>query len=131
MEKKLVITATILGFLAVLLGAFGAHGLKAILNEKDIISFETGVRYQFYHTFLLLFISLSSLLSQKTKKILFSLILTGVILFSGSIYILAMDEFLFQKTIKPLVFLTPLGGLLLLSAWGILFFSLIKKKHNG
>jgi len=74
MDKKIVITAAFLGFLAVLLGAFGAHGLKAILSEKDLISFETGVRYQFYHTFLLLFISCTTLLSQKIKKIIFYLI---------------------------------------------------------
>jgi len=71
MEKKLVITAAILGFLAVLLGAFGAHGLKAILSEKDLTSFEVGVRYQFYHTFLILFVSNTTLVSQKAKKIIF------------------------------------------------------------
>jgi len=130
MEKKLVQTAAILGFLAVLLGAFGTHGLKAILSEKDIISFETGVRYQFYHTFLLLFISSTSLISTKTKKTLFTLILVGIIFFSGSIYLLAIDEFLFQKSIKPLVFVTPFGGFLLLSAWLLLFINILKQKYN-
>jgi len=128
MEKKLVISAAILGFLAVLLGAFGAHGLKAILSEKDLISFETGVRYQFYHTFLLLFISTTSLLSLKVKKTLFYLILTGIICFSGSIYILATDEFLFQKSIKSIIFITPLGGFLLLSAWFLVLLNLLQKK---
>jgi len=128
MDKKIVITAAFLGFLAVLLGAFGAHGLKAILSEKDLISFETGVRYQFYHTFLLLFISCTTLLSQKIKKIIFYLIIIGILFFSGSIYILVLDEFLLQKSIKSIAFITPLGGLLLLSAWFLVFLYIMKKK---
>jgi len=129
MEKKLVITAAIFGFLAVLLGAFGAHGLKSVLLEKDLTSFETGIRYQFYHTFLLLFISTTSLLSTKTKKTLLYLITIGIIFFSGSIYILATDELLFQKSIKSIVFITPLGGFLLISAWFLVLLNLLKKKQ--
>lgn len=129
MEKKLVITAAIFGFLAVLLGAFGAHGLKSVLLEKDLTSFETGIRYQFYHTFLLLFISTTSLLSTKTKKTLLYLITMGIICFSGSIYILATDELLFQKSIKSIVFITPLGGFLLISAWFLVLLNLLKKKQ--
>jgi len=131
MEKKLIITASIFGFLAVLLGAFGAHGLKAILDEKDLISFETGVRYQFYHAFLLLFIATTSLLTEKTKQILHYLILTGILFFSGSIYVLATDEFLFQKSVKTIVFATPLGGLLLLLAWLLIFVKVIRRKNTA
>jgi len=130
MEKKLLIAASILGFTAVLLGAFGAHGLKQILNPQDLISFETGVRYQFYHTFLLLFISTTPLVSSKTKKLLLYLILIGVLFFSGSIYLLSLDEFLFQTSIKAIVFITPLGGLLLLTAWFLLFLKALNKKDS-
>lgn len=129
MEKKLVITASILGFLAVTLGAFGAHGLKAVLETKDLISFETGVRYQFYHTFFLLFIAHSNLFSEKKKQIIGYLILVGVIFFSGSIYILATDEFLFHKSFKSIALITPLGGLLLLAGWFLMFLTLVNKKQ--
>ncbi len=127
MEKKLAITAGIFGFLAVLLGAFGAHGLKAILSETDLNSFETGVRYQFYHTFLLLFVSLTPLLSQKTKKVLSYLITIGVIFFSGSIYLLVLDEPIFNFSLKSIALITPLGGLLLLSSWFLLFLKIFKQ----
>lgn len=128
MEKKLLITACILGFTAVLLGAFGAHGLKHILSTKDLISFETGVRYQFYHTFFLLFVSTTSLISTKTKQQLLYITTIGVLFFSGSIYLLALDEFLFNTSIKSIVFITPIGGFFLLGAWFLLCFSAIKKQ---
>ena len=128
MDKKLLITASILGFTAVLLGAFGAHGLKQILSEKDLISFETGVRYQFYHTFLLLFLSGTSLISTKTKKRIFYLIIIGILFFSGSIYLLALDQFLFGTAITAVVFITPLGGFLLLAAWLLIGIDLAVKK---
>ncbi len=131
MEKKLVITAGILGFLAVLLGAFGAHGLKAVLSENDLASFETGVRYQFYHTFLLLFVSVTPLVSQKFKKVLYYLILVGVIFFSGSIYLLVMDEILLGTSIRAIAFITPFGGLLLLLAWLLLFINVTKNLKSN
>lgn len=130
MEKKLLITACILGFTAVLLGAFGAHGLKHILSQKDLISFETGVRYQFYHTFFLLFVSATSLISNKTKKQLFYITTIGILFFSGSIYILALDEFLLNTSIKYIVFITPIGGFFLLGAWFLLCISAIKKQRT-
>lgn len=130
MEKKLLITACILGFTAVLLGAFGAHGLKQILSSKDLISFETGVRYQFYHTFFLLFLATSPLISKTIKKRVFYLVVIGILFFSGSIYLLALDEFLFGTPIKSIVFITPLGGFLLLGAWLLTALSLAFKKSN-
>lgn len=131
MEKKLLITAGILGFTGVMLGAFGAHGLQKILSTKDLVSFETGVRYQFYHTFLLLFLSATSLISNSLKKKIYYLVVIGILMFSGSIYLLATDEFVFGFPLKAIVFITPFGGLLLLAAWFLLFAHLLFKKKDS
>lgn len=131
MDKKILITAGILGFTGVMLGAFGAHGLQKILSTKDLVSFETGVRYQFYHTFLLLFLSTTSMISNSLKKKIYYLLVTGIAMFSGSIYLLATDEFVFGFTLKAIVFITPFGGLLLLAAWFLLFANLLFRKKDS
>lgn len=127
MEKRLLITASILGFLGVLLGAFAAHGLQSILTEQQIASFQTGVRYQFYHAFLLLFVGNTTYVSAVFKKRVYWLLLVGVLFFSGSIYVLSLDEYIIGQNVKAIAFITPLGGLLLLSAWAMLLLGVIKK----
>lgn len=127
MEKKIVATAAFLGFTGIVLGAFGAHGLKKIVSPEAVLVFETGVRYQIYHALFFLFIGTTTLLSDKVKKQIFILVNTGVLLFSGSIYLLAIN------TLLPFDFtrfgwITPIGGLLLILAWGVLFLSIIKRK---
>ena len=123
----MLITASILGFLGVLLGAFAAHGLKAILTDLQITSFQTGVRYQFYHAFLLLALANTSLISSKFKKWIYWLTVIGVLFFSGSIYVLCLDEYILGNNLKGIALVTPLGGLLLLGAWLLLLIGLIKK----
>ena len=123
----MIITASFLGFTAVLLGAFAAHGLKGMLTAQEIISFQTGVRYQFYHAFLLFLVANTTYVSGIFKKRIYGLALGGVILFSGSIYVLCLDEYTIGQNIKGIGFLTPLGGSLLLAAWGFLFAGVIKK----
>jgi uncharacterized membrane protein YgdD (TMEM256/DUF423 family) len=128
MNKRLLVTGSILGFLGVVIGAFAAHGLEKIVGAEEIATFETGVRYQIYHAILLLIIPTFSL-SFKTKKILWTLLLLGVLFFSGSIYGLAtnvMTSFDFKK----IALITPLGGTLLISAWGILIFNFIKQQSD-
>ena len=127
MNKKILITAAILGLLSVVFGAFGAHGLKALISEESLQSFETGVRYQMYHALLLLFVGLASFMSEKSKKIIYYLVLLGVILFSGSIYGLATNE-LSGFDFKTIALITPLGGLLLIVSWLVLLFRIIKVK---
>ena len=114
--------------IAIILGAFGAHALKKVLSVEQLSTFETGVRYQMYHALFLLFIGLMTDLSQKTKKTIYNLVLFGVILFSGSIYLLATNT-LTSFDFKAIGFVTPIGGLLLILAWGILFINIIKKKQ--
>ena len=127
MNKKILITASVLGMLSVVLGAFGAHGLKALISVESLQSFETGVRYQMYHALLLLFVGITSFISSKNKNIIFYLILIGIIFFSGSIYGLATNE-LTSFDFKAIALITPLGGLLLILSWIVLLISAIKSK---
>jgi len=130
MERKLIITAAILGMIAIILGAFGAHALKKVLSIEQIVTFETGVRYQMYHALFLLFIGLLDNVTEKTKKTIFFLVVFGVILFSGSIYLLATND-LTAFDFKSIGFLTPIGGLLLIMAWGVLLASSLNKKAQS
>jgi len=127
MDKKIISTGAIFGMLAIILGAFGAHALKKVLSIEELSTFETGVRYQMYHAFFLLFIGTINELSQKTKKTIYYLVVFGVIFFSGSIYLLATNS-ITSFDFKIIGFLTPLGGLLLIVAWGVLLLNYINKK---
>lgn len=125
MKNYLAITA-ILGAITIILGAFGAHALKEILTEENLNSFETAVRYQMYHVLALLFIQQNTLLTKKLKKQLSLLFLTGIALFSGSIYAIT----LLKIPAKSIWFVTPLGGLLLIIGWILLAFSFFKNSKN-
>ncbi len=125
MNKKILITASIFGLLAVILGAFGAHALKELITVKAQQTFETGVRYQMYHAILLLFVGSTIRIQQKIKKALYYLIVLGIILFSGSIYGLATN-LLTTFDFKTIGFITPIGGLLLILAWSIMIMDFLK-----
>ncbi|MGK0254876.1 MAG: uncharacterized membrane protein YgdD (TMEM256/DUF423 family) [Mariniflexile sp.] len=127
MNKKILITATILGVISVILGAFGAHVLKEFISLEAQQSFETGVRYQMYHAVLLLFVGGSSLVSQQSKKIIYYFTLIGILFFSGSIYGLATN-LLTTFDFKTIGFVTPIGGLFLIFAWIWLFINFLKLK---
>ena len=127
MDKKIISTGAILGMLAIILGAFGAHALKKVLSIEELATFETGVKYQMYHALFLLFIGLAAELSQKAKKTIYYLVVIGILFFSGSIYLLATNS-LTSFDFKVIGFVTPIGGLLLISAWGVLLVNILKKK---
>ena len=129
MKSKIITTATILGMIAIILGAFGAHALKKFLSIEQLATFETGVRYQMYHALFLLFIGLFDELTDAVKKTIYYLVLSGVILFSGSIYLLATND-LISYDFKRIGFVTPIGGLLLIMAWGVLLVTLLNKNHK-
>jgi uncharacterized membrane protein YgdD (TMEM256/DUF423 family) len=127
MDKKIIKTASFLGMLAIILGAFGAHELKKALNIEQLATFETGVKYQMYHALFLLFIGLTEKIDESTKNKIFYATIFGVIMFSGSIYLLA------TKNITNLDFsifgiVTPIGGLFLIAAWFLLFYKFMVKK---
>ena len=129
MNKIILVTASILGMLAIVLGAFAAHGLKELISAESVKTFETGVRYQMYHAIVLLFIGITSLFSAKTKRLLYYTILTGVLFFSGSIYGLATNE-LSSFDFKSIAFVTPIGGLLLIASWAIMLLKFLKMKRD-
>ena len=127
MNKKIIATAAFLGMIAIILGAFGAHALKNILSPEQLISFETGVRYQMYQAFFLFFLATQTDLLEKTRKLIYTLIVIGVLFFSGSIYLLSTSS-LTAINFKSFGFITPIGGLLLIIAWGMLGYSALKNK---
>jgi uncharacterized membrane protein YgdD (TMEM256/DUF423 family) len=127
MNRKIVLTGIFMGVLAIILGAFGAHLLKKWLSVEQLVSFETAVRYQMYHAFFLFFLSTQKEISEKVLKSVYNLTVFGVLLFSGSIYLLATNN-LTSFDFKIIGFVTPLGGLLLIVAWSYLFFSILKRK---
>ena len=129
MERKILSVASLLGMIAIVLGAFGAHALKKVLSIEQLNTFETGVKYQMYHALFLLFVGTTSALSDKAKKAILSLVIVGVLFFSGSIYLLATND-LTSFDFKVIGFVTPIGGLLLISSWIWLFVEVYKKgKH--
>jgi uncharacterized membrane protein YgdD (TMEM256/DUF423 family) len=127
MNKKITATAAFLGMVAIILGAFGAHALKKVLTPEQLISFETGVRYQMYQAFFLFFLATQNDILEKTKKTIFTLILSGTLFFSGSIYLLSTTG-ITGVNFKPIGFITPIGGLLLIVAWGMLGYSILKSR---
>ena len=127
MNKKITATAAYIGMAAIILGAFGAHSLKKVLTPEQLISFETGVRYQMYQAFFLFFLATQNDIQEKTKKIIYRLIVFGILYFSGSIYLLSTTG-ITGINFKPIGFITPIGGLLLIVAWGMLGYSILKSR---
>lgn len=127
MNKTILITGLVLGLLAVVFGAFGAHGLKRVVGPEEINTFETGVKYQMYHALFLILLSMLPNITNSARNTVFYLVLVGVILFSGSIYFLATNA-LTSFDFKKIGFITPIGGTLLIAAWGYLIFSILSKK---
>ncbi|MCF6169295.1 DUF423 domain-containing protein [Lutibacter sp.] len=116
--------ASVLGGLAVVFGAFGAHALKKILDNEQLKSFETGVKYQMYHAIILLFVGFNFNLERVLEKYMVYSFIIGILLFSFSIYGLVISS---AKN-KKLTFLgpiTPIGGLFLIVGWVLLSISIV------
>ncbi len=111
--------AALLGLVGVVLGALGSHALKARLAPEALESFEVGVRYQMLHALLLLAVEALPILNERYKRIISRLVVSGVLTFSGSIYLLSTRAIsgLDLSFLGPV---TPVGGLLLIAAWGML-----------
>lgn len=127
-NKKFLFLGAVLGFLGVILGAYGAHGLRPILSERNLESFETGVRFQMYHAFFALILGGFNFLSKKASNLIYYFLLIGIIFFSGSIYGLATND-LSSFDFTQIALITPLGGLCLIVAWGFLIMNLFKIKQ--
>lgn len=129
MNRRFLIAGAIFGLLAVILGAFAAHGLKGAISTNSLNSFETGVRFQMYHAFLLLIIGGYNYFSEKILNSIFYLICLGIVLFSGSIYLLSTGSMM-AIDFTPIALLTPIGGSLLIIGWFILLLNFIKLKKK-
>ena len=119
---KLFLTlGSISGGLAVMIGAFGAHGLKDKLTEKMLANYMTGVEYHFYHTFALLAVGLLAMHFQPRLLTASGWSFTiGILIFSGSLYAMAMTG------ITRLGAITPIGGLLFIAGWVLLAAAVLK-----
>ncbi len=112
MKKRLTWIA-LLGACAIILGAFGAHGLKEKVSPEALESYETGVKYLIYHILVLLFVNTFPGFNNLFKKRLSTVFFIGLLFFSGSIFLISLG----LVTAKSIWFITPLGGLLLIVGW--------------
>ncbi|WP_339707232.1 DUF423 domain-containing protein [uncultured Kriegella sp.] len=126
MNKTIFLSGIVLGTLAVILGAFGAHGLEKMVDADAVGIFETGVKYQLYHALFLMILSNVKQLPEQSKKTVFLLIMVGTILFSFSIYFLATNT-LTNFDFKTIGFVTPIGGLLLILGWSFLGYRVFRQ----
>jgi uncharacterized membrane protein YgdD (TMEM256/DUF423 family) len=122
MQKLFLVAGSLTGALSVMIGAFGAHALKKLLTENGRLDvFETAVKYQFYHAFALL---ITGILMMKLQHKFFDYagisFITGIIIFSGSLYILCLTN------VKWWGAITPIGGLCMIAGWLFLSLALLK-----
>ena len=122
MNKNLIITAFI-GLLTIILGAFGTHILAEKLSLNSLKSFEIAVQYQMFHVIVLLFVNTYNGFTDKNKKYISLLFLFGILLFSGSIYLITIGGI----SAKSIWFVTPLGGLTFIVGWILMLIAFIKK----
>jgi len=128
MQKIFLIIGTVLAGLAVALGAFGAHGLKKVVSPENVAVYQTGVQYQMYHALALVLVGI---LSERILSDFLSyagvLFVAGIILFSGSLYLI-VSLYAMNKSVPTAVgILTPIGGLFFILGWICLLISLLKK----
>jgi len=123
MERHIlwIIIGSALAALAVAIGAFGAHGLKSRVSADDLIIFETGVRYQIYHSLALILLGLIGVNFQSNVVQLPAILfLVGIIIFSGTLYLIPLTG------LRWLGAITPIGGTALILGWIMLIFNLIR-----
>jgi uncharacterized membrane protein YgdD (TMEM256/DUF423 family) len=121
LQKLFLMSGAAMGFLAVALGAFGAHALKQKLSADMLAIFEVGVRYQMYHALAIIIVALAAgWITQPLLSVALWLFLSGTVIFSGSLYILALSD------VRAWGAVTPIGGLLLLAGWLCLFIGIWK-----
>lgn len=125
MNKQMALVGT--GFIAlgIILGAFGAHGLKELVSPERLLSFETGVKYQIYHGLGILLLGLNADKFRADLKWVFTSLIGGTILFSVSIYFLALQD-VWGVPLSFLGTVTPLGGLAMIIGWALLFYNLLR-----
>lgn len=130
MHKTYIAAAAVFGALAVISGAFGAHGLEKITTDEKVLhGFHTAVQYQMYHALALLAVALIyEKFPNRLIKLAANSFTTGIILFSGSLYLLTFLKMQDSSIIKFIGPVTPLGGLFFIAGWLFLLFGILRKK---
>ena len=130
MHKNYIAAAAIFGGLAVALGAFGAHGLEGLTKDEKILhGFQTGVQYQMYHALALLAVAiLYEKLTARWLKWAATCFIAGIILFSGSLYLLTFLKLQESNAVKFVGPVTPLGGVFFIAGWLFLLLAAIRRK---
>lgn len=128
MNKQIILTASFLGVIAVVLGAFGAHGLEGKIGDYHIDTWKTANQYHFYHTFALLFLSTFSRAKSQSIRVSFIFFTIGIFLFSGSLYLLSVRDLLGITQVSILGPITPLGGVCFMVGWIGLFVAALKNR---
>src|SRR5215217_4809478 len=127
MQKLFLILGTLLAGLAVALGAFGAHGLRKIADADTLGVYQTGVQYQMYHALALLAVGM---LAERFPGNLISyagfLFIGGVVLFSGSLYLIASLKAMNKDVPTAVGVMTPVGGLLFIIGWVLLLIAFLR-----
>lgn len=131
--NRILASGAFLLSIAVLFGAFGAHALKPRLDPSQLASWRTGVEYHFYHALgLLLVASLQDHLGRRAARWVATLLMVGMVLFCGSLYLLSTKDLLgIGNAIALLGPVTPLGGLCFIAGWAVLFISGLRKTDAG
>ncbi len=128
MYRQALVSGSLLAALAVILGAFGAHALKALVTPDKLLVFETGVRYHFYHSLALLATGIIySHFPAKQLRLATGLFITGIALFSGSLYGMVFVS-ISGGSLGPLGIITPIGGLFFIAAWIMLALGITSAK---
>jgi uncharacterized membrane protein YgdD (TMEM256/DUF423 family) len=128
MNRQIIITAALLGMLAVMAGAFGAHSLKGLITAQQLEIWQKGVEYQFYHVLALLFLSTFGRPNSRVIKASYYFFTFGIIFFSGSLYVLACFDMLTGNWLYFMGPITPFGGLMLILGWLMLAIAAIRNK---
>lgn len=128
MNKQIILTASFFGLIAVVLGAFGAHGLEGKISDYHIDTWKTANQYHFYHTFALLFLSTFSRAKSQSIRVSYIFFTIGIVLFSGSLYLLSVRSLLGLESVSILGPITPLGGLCFMVGWIGLFVAAMKHR---
>ncbi|MCW3464275.1 DUF423 domain-containing protein [Chitinophaga nivalis] len=129
MHKSFLVWAAVLGALAVILGAFGAHKLKELVPVETVSTFQTGVTYQFYHVFALLITGiLFAHLPGSQLQWAGRFFITGIILFSGSLYLLTLMKMTGNVGLKGIGIITPIGGVFFIAGWISLLLGVLRIK---
>jgi len=132
MHKRFITIGALLGAIAVALGAFGAHGLKKIVPAETVQTFQTGVQYQMYHALAILLTAvLYDKCYPKFVRIAGILFIIGIILFSGSLYLITAGKAAEITSLDKAGIITPFGGVAFIAGWLFLFVAAMKKTERS